>query len=91
MRSVQHVDCRSAAALALPLLIDRRHASTAVAAAAAAVAIDAVAVTGATATSNCVPVADAAAAAAAAATNALRQCVLCRGPSNANQDFSCPT
>lgn len=34
MRSVQHVDCRSAVALALPLLVDRRQANTAAAVAA---------------------------------------------------------
>lgn len=31
MRSVQHVDCRSAVALALPLPVDRRQANTAAA------------------------------------------------------------
>lgn len=38
MRSVQHVDCRSAVPLALPLLVDRRQANTAVAAVAAVTA-----------------------------------------------------
>lgn len=65
MRSVQHVDCRSAVALALPLLVDRRQANTA-AAAVAAVTVNAIA------TSSFVSVAVQAAlvddAAAAAAT-----------------------
>jgi len=43
MRSVQHVDCRSAVALALPLLVDRRQANTAAAAAVAAVTVNAIA------------------------------------------------
>lgn len=65
-RSVQHVECRSAA-LTLPrVLVDRRHANNTTTAAAA----DAVAAAGANATSNFVPVANAppVAAAAAAAT-----------------------
>lgn len=40
MRSVQHVDCRSAVALALPFLVDLRQANTA-AAAVAVVTVDA--------------------------------------------------
>lgn len=64
MRSVQHVDCRSAAALAVPFLVDRRQANTAAAAVAAVTA-------GTTATPSFVSVAVQAAlvdAAAAAAT-----------------------